>query len=119
MCEGIHIAFVYSDYLKKLILKLKYDHRYDIAMFLAERLALSIQINHTLMDQIRRYPSYITHVPTHRRRKRFFRGYNQSELLAQALSTYLSIPHIDLYTKTRYTRSQTKLKRQQRLHNLF
>lgn len=71
--EGIHIAFIYTEYLKKLILKLKYDHRYDIAFFLAERLALSIQTNETIMQQIAKKPTYITHVPTHRRRKRFFR----------------------------------------------
>lgn len=118
VCEGIHIGFVYTDYLKQLIIKLKYDHRYDIAIFLAQRLALSIQSNQTLMHQIQTYPAYITHVPTHRWRKRFFRGYNQSELLAKELGKELNIPHIAIYNKIRHTRSQTKLKRQQRLLNL-
>lgn len=118
LCEGVHIWFIYNDYLKKLILKLKYDHRYDIANFLAQRLALSLQANQTLVHQIQKYPAYITHVPTHRRRKRFLRGYNQSELLAKALGKELNIPHIVLYEKKHHTRSQTKLSRQQRLQNL-
>lgn len=117
-CEGVHIGFVYTDYLKKLILKLKYDHRYDIATFLAQRLALSLQSNQTLMHRIQHNQTYITHVPTHRRRKRFFRWYNQSELLAKALSKELDLPHIALYDKIRHTRSQTKLTRAQRLQNL-
>lgn len=117
-CEGVHIGFIYTEYLKKLIIKLKYDHRYDIAIFLAQRLALSIQSNQALMRQIKKYPTYITHVPSHRRRKRFFRWYNQSEILAKALAKELDIPHVDLYDKIRHTPSQTKLKRAQRLKNL-
>lgn len=117
-CEGIHIGFVYNDYVKKLILKLKYDHRYDIAIFLAQRLALSMQSNQTIMRKIQKYPSYISYIPSHRWRKLFFRWYNQSELLAKALSKELNIPIIELYSKIRYTRSQAQLNRKQRLQNL-
>ena len=118
VCEGVHIGFIYTEHLKKLIIKLKYDHRYDIATFLAQRLALSLQSNQTLMKHIKKYPTYITHVPSHRRRKRFFRGYNQSEILAKALAKELNLSHKDLYSKIRHTPSQTKLKRAQRLKNL-
>ncbi len=116
-CEGIHIGFIYNDYIKKLILKLKYDHRYDIATFLAQRLALSIQSNQSIIRKTHKYPTYITYIPSHRWRKRFFRWYNQSELLAKALGKELDIPVIKLYAKIRYTRSQAKLNRKQRLQN--
>lgn len=118
VCEWVHIGFIYTEYLKKLIIKLKYDHRYDIATFLAQRLRLSIQSNQTLMKHIKKYPTYITHVPSHRRRKRFFRWYNQSEMLARSLAKELDLMHTDIYHKKRHTSSQTKLKRAQRLKNL-
>lgn len=47
------------------------------------------------------------------------RGYNQSELIAGELSRYLNVPIIpDLLLKTRNTRPQVGLKREERLHNL-
>lgn len=46
--QGIAIGFAYHDLLKKLILQLKYYHRYDVASFLVDRLSLVIQTNQTL-----------------------------------------------------------------------
>jgi len=57
-------------------------------------------------------------VPSHRWRKFFYKGYNQSELLAKNIADRLSIPCLPVVKKSRYTRSQTKLSRNQRLKNL-
>ena len=56
-------------------------------------------------------------VPIHHR-KRFDRGYNQSELLATGISTCIDVPvKSNLLTKTRNTKSQTKVSREERSEN--
>ena len=46
------------------------------------------------------------------------KGYNQSQIIAEQLAASLHIEHKTLLTKTKYTTSQTKLNRNQRLMNL-
>lgn len=59
----------------------------------------------------------ITSVPsTQSRLER--RGFNQSELLAQAVAQSLQRPYLPLLTRTNETRSQTTLTRQERLANV-
>ncbi len=116
--QGIAIWFAYSDLLKKLILQLKYYHRYDVASFLADRLALVIQTNRTLQKLSHTKKTIISSIPSHRYRQYFTKGYNQSELLAQAVASNLNIPYQPLVTKKRHTRIQAFLSRKQRLKNL-
>ncbi|MBP6256402.1 hypothetical protein KA405_01435 [Patescibacteria group bacterium] len=47
------VAFVYSTFIKKLILQLKFGHKYDVASFLAQRLALLIQTNPSFRQAFR------------------------------------------------------------------
>lgn len=61
-------------------------------------------------------PQALTFVPLHWRKHRQ-RGFNQSELLATALSRQLQIPVLSLFTKTA-SHSQRGLNRRQRLRNL-
>jgi len=46
------------------------------------------------------------------------RGYNQSVLLAKSLSSLLHVPYQTLLKKTRATKQQAGLKRDERLQNL-
>lgn len=116
--EGLHICFHYTGYLKKLILMLKYRHNYDVADFLAQQMYVSLQTNHTLLQQTQKYPSIITYVPNYWRRKYIQKGYNQSQKLAEHISKHRNIPIQELVQKTKYTRSQISLKRSQRISNL-
>lgn len=116
--EGCMIAFQYSKAIKKLILSLKYYHHYDIASFLAEKLALLIQTNPALMQAKHEQKLFISYVPSHRRKKWMIKGYNQSLLLAESTARLLDVHCIGLREKTKRTRSQTKLKRQERIVNL-
>ncbi|MEI6672738.1 MAG: hypothetical protein WCL02_05425 [bacterium] len=43
--EGIIIPFIYTNFLKKLIIKLKYFHKKDIGNFLVDRLIIALQAN--------------------------------------------------------------------------
>lgn len=61
---------------------------------------------------------HISFVPSHRYRKYFQKGYNQSELIARALAEQLELPIWEGFRKKRATVSQLKLKRKERLKNL-
>ncbi len=62
-------------------------------------------------------PGHIVAVPIHWRR-RIWRGYNQSALLASHLSRELTIPCANWIKKRHRTTPQRELKREQRLQNL-
>lgn len=118
--DWLMIAFHYDQILKKLIIWLKYFHKKDLANFLADRLFLLIETN-----QILQYARWVlnrkiilTYVPSHRYRHYFIKWYNQSKILAQALSKNLEAPVISTVKKIRKTKSQTKLSKQDRENNL-
>jgi ComF family protein len=117
--KGIGIWFQYTGVIKQLIRKLKYNHRRKLAPFLAERLALLIQTHPHLSKALHNDQLVITRVPSHRWRNRFIKGYNQSQLLAQEVASQLNMPCIELATKVKHTRSQTKLSKKQRVSNLI
>lgn len=96
--EQIIIGFYYDSIIKKLILDLKYRHRYDVADFLAERLQRLIEIYIPLSHSNTHSNSNsnnnpdttistaIMGVPSHWWRKYVVKGYNQSEILAQHIA---------------------------------
>ncbi len=144
--EGIIVGFIYTATIKKLITTLKWWHRYHIAPFLAERLALLVRSHELLYPELigigkasslqngktsslqnsethsRTAPKnnlIITSVPTHWRKKLFVRWYSQSECLARGLADVLEVLYVPLSKKSKYTISQTKLSRSKRLINLL
>jgi len=117
--EWIIIWFRYTWIIKKLVLNLKYFHLYDQAWFLWEILKNHILANPFLKTSINQKNLVVSYVPSHWFRKYFVKWYNQSELLAQKISEILSVPLFQICKKTKYTRSQTKLNRKQRLKNLL
>lgn len=116
--EWILIGFAYKTLLKKIILKLKFYHKKDIASFLAERAALLLQLHPLLSSALRKQQIVFSFVPSHWYRKYFQKGYNQSELLAYSLGKQLEIPVIPCFKKIRSTTSQVKLSRTERFKNL-
>ncbi len=57
-------------------------------------------------------------VPLHKSKKRK-RGYNQTDFIAEGISNYLKIPHLDaVINRGRNTHSQTRKSRLQRMKNL-
>jgi ComF family protein len=117
--EWIIIPFCYSNEIKKLILKLKYGHKKDLIDFLTDRLILALQINKKTQSLFIIHSSlFISYVPSHRYRKYFTKGYNQSELLAKDLAKKLHLTCNQLVQKTKHTKSQAGLDRKARLKNL-
>ena len=112
----LRYAFVYAWFqnkgvLQKLIHKLKYADEPRIAEFFGETYGrLLKEYNyHQLIDQI-------TAVPLHYLKLRK-RGYNQSELIAKAISSTSGIPYRALIKKKYNRKSQTKKQRIERFEN--
>lgn len=59
----------------------------------------------------------VCHVPLHEKRLKA-RGFDQAELLAQHISQELGVPFVAGAKRTRNTRTQTKLNKQQRRENM-
>jgi ComF family protein len=97
---------------QSLIRALKYDFKAPLGIFLGELMAQKLN------DHPIRHCDYILPVPIHPRKK-FARGYNQSELLALGLSNVWQKPIVsNLAKKKSYTKSQTQLDRFGRWDNV-
>jgi len=97
---------------QSLIRALKYDFKGPLGIFLGEHMAKQLK-DHAITSC-----DYLLPVPIHPRKK-FARGYNQSELLAMGLSKCWNKPILQhLVKKKAYTKSQTKLDRLGRWDNV-
>lgn len=98
--------------LSSYIQKMKYRRQFWYATSLAQLLAQHISAP----------PQIITYVPQHWQ-KRLYRGFNQSELLAQYLAQHMNLPIVSsLFHRTRAGRPQqglTKPQRQANVHRAF
>ena len=108
----IRAAGLYEKGLRSAILRYKFR----------PRPSLSSSLSLLLRWAWERYPELhsadlISAIPLHPRRQRE-RGFNQAEILAQALAVYVNLPFRSLLLRTRSTRSQASLKKPDRLKNL-
>lgn len=107
---GVMILGEHKGRLKKFIWEYKYNFKKDLsiplAKLLADRFGEFVKQKHLL----------ITAVPISKKRKNW-RGYNQSELLARQLSVSLNLEYRDLLTK-KNTKSQVGLGRKDRIKNI-
>ena len=88
----------------------KYSHVTALSGWMADELTLALRGDRSF--------DIITCVPSHFLR-RLKRGYNQSEILALALSNRISVPFSNLLKKHRYTLNQARLSGQKRRINLI
>lgn len=79
---------------------LKYQGRRNLALLLGQRMALGVRQAEWKLDGV-------TAVPTLLQRK-IARGYNQAELLAQAVAKELRIPYKSMLSRTAMDKSQTE-----------
>lgn len=97
----------YTPPLSHYVQRLKFNQQLHQADILAQMLA-----PHITPDV-----AAITFVPLHWRRQ-FWRGFNQSELIARALAKRLGLPCVTLFKRTRATKAQLGMSRKQRQQNL-
>jgi ComF family protein len=104
-----HIAFSYAHPLDYLIQQFKYRRQLSSGKLLARLLT------ETCRDADR--PDFLVPVPIHWR-KRWQRGFNQSELMAYWIGKQLGIPVLSACQQTHFHHSQKGLGRAERLKNL-
>lgn len=102
--------FAMNKAIHDIILNFKYKNEFEFSPFLAQKIAEKIQ-NDKLKFEL------ITAVPLHFM-KYFFRGYNQSVLLAKKVSNLTNIPYATLLIRNKYTKTQTSLSGEERRKNL-
>ncbi len=105
--------FEYKGNMRKTILDFKFNNCRAYAPLFAELMKEYID-SYNVWDSF----DFIVPVPLHKQRMRE-RGYNQSELIAEHLSEYLSIPiRTDLIKRIRATARQSVLKKIDRVLNV-
>lgn len=116
--DGFVTALDWKDKrVKDAIHLLKYEGVVKLAGYLAGFLYAKVQ-NSPLFFRFISECHALVPVPLHRRRL-LFRGYNQSELLARELSKNISFTlRTDIVNKARRSKTQTKLKGQERFKNV-
>ena len=99
---------------RQLVISYKYGKKHHLVRVLAKfcNEELEQNLNFTSL----KHP-ILTPVPLHWRRK-FTRGFNQAELLCKELSRLSGLPWKMLLNRHRYTTTQTRLTRGERLRNL-
>lgn len=102
--------FEYDDTIKSLIARFKYYKERSLSEFFAEYMYKYIKEDGVEFDTI-------VPVPLHRT-KLDERGYNQSELLARELSYRFDVIMSKPLRRIKNTKSQTGLKREERMKNL-
>ncbi len=103
------VGFYFAEPLDKLIYDFKYHRKASYARLFAELMSSRLEL-----DQV----EALVAIPTHPLRRRI-RGYNQAELLAEALGKLLQLPVIkQAVVRITNTPSQTHLTARERKQNL-
>lgn len=103
------VGFYFAEPLDKLIYDFKYHQKSSYARLFAELLVCTLQLDNV---------EALVAIPAHPLRRRT-RGYNQAELLAEALGKLLKLPVIKrAVIRIKHTPSQTHLTSVQRQKNL-
>jgi ComF family protein len=98
---------------QELIHSIKYQNNQQLAIAMGEKMAEKLSLK-----WVESMPDCFIPVPLHPKKK-FKRGYNQSELLAKGLSNKLTIPvETKLLTRSKNTKTQTKKGKMERWDNV-
>lgn len=111
-CSALYY-FDRGDKVQRIIHHLKYNNRPEVGVYLGEYYG-------NILKKAAGFPKidYIVPVPLHPK-KQYQRGYNQAAKFGEGLSTSLQIPlSTDNLIRNRYTQTQTKKSRLERLKNV-
>nr|WP_312291029.1 ComF family protein [Clostridium chromiireducens] len=101
----------YGGVLKELILKFKYKNNFTAGDILTELLEEYIINNFNYKEYI------ITYIPLSKKSKKV-RGFNQCEYMAKRISRDLSIRSLEILIKSKETKEQKTLKKEERYENI-
>lgn len=108
-----------SELARTIVHDFKYRKQRHLAAVLARFCKEVIETDERIVQLIgdERSETAIVPVPLHWRRQ-LYRGFNQAELISEKLAEQLDMPHVKLLKRNRYTTTQTRLARHERLKNL-
>jgi competence protein ComFC len=113
--DGLISFFDYHDErVAKIIITAKYSFIPSVYGTLGTNLAEKIK---TLYPNLSLEDFLLVPIPLHATRKRW-RGFNQAEILCESMSKYLNWPVADVLKRTKITRTQKNLKKEQRTKNI-
>jgi competence protein ComFC len=113
--DGLISFYDYRDEkVAKVIIGGKYSFIPTAYTILGAMIANKIKIQHEHLLSI---PYALTPIPLHPSRKRW-RGFNQADVLCQALSKELALPILDPLIRNKITQTQKDLKKEQRIKNV-
>ncbi len=111
----LYALFEYAAPLTKFINQLKFTRTLSLAPLLGFLLAEAVTQRWYIQKIL---PEVIIPVPLHKQRLRQ-RGFNQALEICIPAAKILNLPiRIDLCTRVKYTKQQTRLDKSQRIHNL-
>ena len=111
--DEVICAYMFNPPIQRLIHNFKYNEFKRIGAYLGSKLADILSRCTFIADT-----DYIIPVPLHRTKQRY-RGFNQSDIIAEALSDRLNIPWFkDVIQRKKFTQTQTQLKKSEREKNV-
>ncbi len=103
----------YMSDIREEILRFKLRDNREIS----KNFILSIFNYPKLLSDLSKY-EYITYVPMDKDKEKYYRGYNQSKIIAKDLSMFLGIPIIDLVEKVKKNKTQSIVSKEYRHINV-
>jgi ComF family protein len=111
--EKVYYFYLYDKLIHNLMLDIKYRFHKDKLSTVASLIYNSKEFQKLSFDKI----DLITFVPISKKRMGW-RGFNQSQELSRYISKFLNRPFSQLLIKTKNTKPQIELTREERLENL-
>ncbi|HEX37663.1 MAG TPA: ComF family protein [Candidatus Cloacimonetes bacterium] len=111
--DEVYSGYTYGSVMQKLIHDFKYNEFKKNGFWLAHNFGERL-ISTDMISKL----DYIVPVPLHRTKKRG-RGFNQSDIIADALSQSINIPVLkNVIVRKKFTKTQTLLKKEEREQNV-
>lgn len=108
---GCMLRFTKKSIVQNIMHGIKYQNRKNLAVFMGEMFGQKLKEENFACD-------YLIPVPVHKQKLRE-RGYNQAALISDGISRLTGIPVLEgILIKSRYTQTQTKMNKEQRMKNL-
>jgi ComF family protein len=108
---GCMLRFTKNSIVQHIMHGIKYENRKNLAVFMGEMFGQKLKEENFTCD-------YLIPVPIHKQKLKE-RGYNQAAQIAYGISRQTGIPVLEgILIKSRYTQTQTKMNKEQRMKNL-
>ncbi|MBU0647977.1 hypothetical protein KJ855_02250 [Patescibacteria group bacterium] len=108
--DGLLVCCLNNKFLRDLVHEYKYDDMYGLSGIMS-----SVGVDMVLREKLRF--DGVVYVPLYKSKK-YWRGYNQSELMAKGIADGLGVVKINGLERTRYTKSQVGLEKLERILNV-